>query len=224
MKEPLILRKLADVLKQHPDFSPQWFLPGGGPFVKIANQRGLGEIEQVVVCQPDGTPLWDQPAWTEAIGAVTVVVNKKGEIGLIKNFRPIPLEAGVKATYPERAAFGQHGRVFWEVPRGFPVKAESPEQAAVRKTAEKIGLPVLNVEKIGEFNANNAFFVHNIPVFVAEVDEDWQGKVPGDINEKIFQVKFYRPEEVKRMIKDGRIQCALSLAALQLFFVVRGGD
>ncbi len=214
-KAPFTVRPLNKILREFPHFTPKW-KKGTGDQVLI--NLGFGELRHVVVCDKTGKPLWDQPVHIEPVGAITVPVTREGKIRLQKQFRPVVLPLCIKPKFPEVFPEDCWGRWFLEVPRGFPIRGESPDKAAIRETMEEAQSPILEIIQLGEVNANSTFFNHMIPVFLARVDESFEGEFPEDVNEKVLKGDDINPEEVKRLIAGGEIQDALTLAALNLYF------
>lgn len=213
---PFWVRSLNDVLKEYPDFQPGWKRGKGN---QVLFNPNYGEIRHLVVCDSEtGRPIHDQPAHIEPVGGITIPVTKAGKIRLQKQPRAIPLSEGSKASFPETIEESRWGRWFLDVPRGFPIRGEDPQQAAIRETTEESRSPILKIVKLGEVNANATFFVHMIPVFLARIDEDFEGELPQDCNERVFKGDDYTLDEVKDLVAQGKIQDALSLAALNLFF------
>ena len=169
-----------------------------------------------------GPSLWDQVCHIEPVGAITIPVTKKGKIRLQKTPRPVVLPSEIEPSFPETYPMENWGRWMVEVPRGFPIRSEKPEETALRETVEEAQSPVLKIRKIGEVNANSTFYVHMIPVFVVHIDEDWKGELSKDVNEKVIKGEDHEPEEIRRMIREGVISDGLTLAALNLYFCREG--
>ncbi len=109
----------------------------------------IGILYSVVICNDDGTPLYDDFLYLDnPNGSITVPVNTDGEIGLISIERP-GFKPGAPQTFPE-LDFATLGALSLEVPRGSPKKGESSRSAAARETDEEVGSPVRSVEMIGE--------------------------------------------------------------------------
>ncbi len=175
----------------------------------------LGQVLHVAMCKDDGTPMWDQFIHVEPLGAVTVPVNKKGEFGLVKVDRPT-VKSPEQYRYPE-LNLADLGVSSLETPRGFPKKGEAGAQTAHREGEEELGSPIELVKKIGEITPNTTFHPHRIPVYFALVNHEFAGTAPPDVNEKILKVEWVSTEDLNRRIAAGEINCAMTLAALQLF-------
>ncbi|MFH1098935.1 MAG: NUDIX domain-containing protein, partial [Candidatus Uhrbacteria bacterium] len=149
----------------------------------------LGVVRHVVICRDDGTPLYDQFIHFEPIGAVTVPVNSKGELGLVRVERPT-LKADVTGNTFPLLNVADLGVASLEFPRGFPKKGEAAAQTAAREGEEELGSPILGVEQIGELTPNTTFHPHRIPIFLVRVNEEFKGTLPPDVNEKILKVEW----------------------------------
>lgn len=172
---------------------------------------GLGQIIHVAICRDDGTPMWDQPIFVEQRGGITVVMNDKGEVGMIEVERPVirSVEGFDYMDFDPTAL----GRPSWEFPRGFPKKGETTEQTAAREAGEELGSPIKEIVKLGEVSANTTYFPIPQPVYLAMLDDSFTGTIPPDINEKILQVSWKSEEQFSQMVRDGQIVCGLTLAA-----------
>lgn len=179
----------------------------------------LGRILHVAICKDDGSPMWDQPLHIEPIGAVTVPVNRQGQIGMVVVERPTVREAGLY-QFPE-LDLETLGVASLELPRGLPRKGEASAQTAAREGEEELDSPILGVTQIGEITPNTTFHPHRIPVFQVKVNEAFKGTLPPDVNEKILKVDWVTEKALNGRIARGEIHCAMTLAALQLYFADR---
>ena len=216
-EKPLILRAMSDVLHEYPDFKPKWLLSNGEPFDRIVDPE-YGQLEHVVVCEPDGTPLYDQPNRIEPLGAIMVVVNSLGNIGLIESYRANALIESRSVVFPHEFNPEEHGKVFLEVPRGFPLSGEMPDETAVREAAREIGSVVTGISRLGEVNLNNAIDAQSQQIYLVTIDESQKSDIPDDSHEKILSVKYYDPSDVWEMVYLKDITCGATLNALMLYF------
>lgn len=186
--------------------------------VLLVNPK-LGKLIRVAVCKDDGTPVYDQFLHAEPVGAVTIPVNSKGEIGFITQQRwtADPTLYDFETIEDNLDIVGMPSI---ELPRGFPINGEASEQTATREGAEEIGSPVTSVKKLGVVTPNTAFNPHQVPVYWASIDEAFQGEIPGDVNEKILAVNWFSLEELRSKIASGEIYCGFTLAALGLAFML----
>lgn len=176
-----------------------------------------GKVMQVAVVKPDGSPIYDQFLHAEPIGAITVPVNSKGEIGIITAWR-WTADPDLYDYETIEDNLDIIGRESVEVPRGFPMKGEASAQTAAREGGEELGSPVTAVTPIGVVTANTAFNPHQIPVYLAAVDETFEGDIPGDVNESILKVTWVSPAEIFARIQGKEIYCGLTLSAIMLAF------
>lgn|GEM_PF-2892993 len=202
-----------------------WF-PGSGDVV-LNQQRGLGVIRHVAICDDDGTPKYDQFLHTEPVGAVTVPVNSKGELGVIDIWRPtIPTAAEYRFPHLDVAALGVMSTEF---PRGFPKKGEDGAQTAHREAEEELGSPIRRVEQIGEWTPSTTYNPYRIPVFAAWLDEVRAADVaakrvlpPPDVNERILNVQWVPIEILFSLMRQRRLHCGATQSALMLYIAQYG--
>lgn len=175
----------------------------------------LGKVVHVAVCNDEGKPLYDQFLHAEPVGAVTVPMNSEGKIGIITVARP----TAKPGTYNYPNFENNLSNLGWEsieVPRGFPRKGEIGAQTAAREAGEELGSPIKLIELLGEITPNTTFHPHRIPVYLAQVDENFTGPIPGDVNEKILKVYWVTKSELLGMVKDNQIYCGMTMAAITL--------
>lgn len=183
----------------------------------------FGEIVRVAVVAEKFS--FDAFVHNEPIGAVTLPIRSDGCIGFITSFRPTFQEG--KHQFPIRKEdFVNLGRESLELPRGFPIKGEQSDQTAKREGAEEIGSPILSVKKLGVVTPNTTFNPHQIPVYLAEIDEKFDGEIPGDVNEKILGKIFLEPKVVLAKVMAGEIYCGFTLSALMMWLsgIMSGKD
>ncbi|MFH1099095.1 MAG: hypothetical protein V1723_04235, partial [Candidatus Uhrbacteria bacterium] len=70
------------------------------------------------------------------------------------------------------------------------------------------------VEQIGELTPNTTFHPHRIPIFLVRVNEEFKGTLPPDVNEKILKVEWKSLADLLALIRDGRVHCGMTKAAL----------
>lgn len=188
-----------------------------------------GMFVHVAVCDGD-RPLYDQPIFIEPVGAKTIPMNSKNELGLVKVFRVVHKDPEsydyqaivdkILAGEPDLSDFGYWS---WEFPRGLPnkpvkgiVTPESAQSTAMRETAEEIGSPLLESQYLGATSWNTTFASTRQSVWVGKIDEEFKGEIPPDINEKILQVEWFDREQIYRMMVAGDMFCDMSMSALSL--------
>lgn len=175
----------------------------------------LGKVVHVAVCNDEGKPLYDQFLHAEPVGAVTVPMNSKGEIGIITAVRPTA-KPGTYSYQEFENDFSNLGCESIEVPRGFPMKDEIGTETAMREGGEELGSPIKSVSLLGEITPNTTFHPHRIPVYLAQVDENFTGPMPGDVNEKILKVTWVTKAKLLTMVRDDKIYCGMTMAAITL--------
>lgn len=225
----MLLKKIEDVLKEHPEYNRGWEVLGANIGDKviitgIENPR-YGKIDLWVNCKDDGTPIYDQPVITEgpadkdgkrptASAAIIVpylVKDNSLEVGLIQSYRAV-------VRSPET---GSSGYKSWEVPRGFSRITEVPEKTAIRELGEETSKVAKKIYRLGNekagVNANSAFYATHITAWAAEVDPSIESLLKPDSKEPILKCEFKKYKDVREMIAQGQIGCGLSLAGLMLF-------
>lgn len=217
-------------------------VPSGAAFVPratraappvLVNNAPFSVIHHVAVLAADGvTPLYDLPAVAEPRGAVGLPVDRRGRVGLLRTYRPVPATSPAAFEFPLPAA-GGHGLESIEAPRGFPEVDEDGAAAAMREVAEEVGLPaaaVGGVRPLGWVNVNTSVYLSDVPVFavrvglVAQHDAVGGGRdgddppggppLPADPNEAIAGVEWYEPSALAALVSSGELRCGLTLAAL----------
>lgn len=188
----------------------------------LSHRDGKGTFLHVAICKDDGSPIWDQPLHLEPVGAVTVPVNKRGELGVIDVWRPT-IPSAAEYRFPN-VDLTKLGVMSTEFPRGFPKKGEAAMQTALREAQEELGAPIRKVAQIGETTPNSTFHVHRIPVFVAWLDEALAADIvakralpPPDVDEKILNVRWVPYQELFRLMREQQLHCGMTQAALCLY-------
>ena len=130
MRKLRFTRPLSEVLEEHPDFVPQWASVGSS----FVNER-YGSVDHVVICAPDGRPLYDRFVNNDLPGTFVLPYEQtKGgivRVGLTWQFREI------------------HQAEFLSVPGGFYNPGEGILDAAARILAEDTGLKLEGAEDLG---------------------------------------------------------------------------
>ena len=132
---------------------------------------------------------------------------QRKEIVLIKQFR-----AGVISRYDED--------YLYEIVAGIIDKDELPEDTAKRECFEETGCVVNNITPIqGYFPAPGSSESY-YDMFLGEINSFEGERIRGleNENENIL-VKSYKVEEVRKILKQGKIKNGLTLIALQWFFL-----
>ena len=135
-------------------------------------------------------------------GVTVVAVNDAGRIYLVKQYR---------YTLDD---------VFYELPAGAIHRGESALASAKRELWEEIGLKADKWKKLGDFYTALGHENAEIIVYLAK---DLKHPKASNLNqqhdETILETSELSPAETKRMIRGNKINCGISLAALNLYFL-----
>jgi 8-oxo-dGTP pyrophosphatase MutT (NUDIX family) len=214
--KPKHLRWRTEVAATHPAFASNWH--SRGQDVALVNEK-LGAIWHVVVCAPDGTPIHDQPVWSEPAGAVIVATDEEGRIGFVRNFRVAMRDPGSDwATLPKD--FDGYGRVSLELPRGFPEPGEAAIDAARREAEEELGVAAGPSVLIGWHNSNTTYYASSIPIFQLSVSSTVRSRALDD-NESIESSCFLTLADALERVRRGEILCGITKSALLTYLGVK---
>lgn len=146
--------------------------------------------------------LYDTFGIEERVGnCVSVVLNQKDEICLLKEYRFMP------------------EKYFLSCPRGFSEVKENRLECSLREVAEEVGdFEVIETIDLGQFYQNTTFFITPIGVKLVKIKVSNVEIGKNQESEDICGIGFYEPETVKQMIKDGKIECLITLGALMKYF------
>ncbi len=133
-------------------------------------------------------------------GASLTVPVKDGKIIFIRQYRAVVDE------------------YIWELPAGILSPGERPVECAVRELEEETGYLSLSVVKLGAIYTSPGFCDEKINVFLAVCGE--RGPVKRDEHEMITVRKF-SPDQVRKMLKNGRITDSKTISALAMAGVLR---
>ena len=158
----------------------------------------------------DGT--WSKPIKREIFGGAQVAsilpydpVTKK--IILIDQFRPGILK-------------DNHHPVIKEIVAGIIDKGESPEETAKRECKEEIDCDILSLIKICSYYPAPGSSESYYHLFLGEISSFEGNKIVGQKNEnEDILARCYSLEEVKKLLINNKIINALTLIALQWFFL-----
>lgn len=130
--------------------------------------------------------------------AVALVVrNKKNQLLMIEQYR-FPVDS-----------------LCWEVPMGGIDDNESPLEAAKRELFEETGVKAENLEQIAVFHPLPGLVDNRAHLFSAVVDDEEIDKNL-KMSDEILSVRFVPEEEVRGMMKDGRVKDGMVLGCLAL--------
>ena len=107
------------------------------------------------------------------------------------------------------------GRVLWEVPAGTISPGETPLQCAKREIVEETGFKASRWKKLASCYTSPGYNTEVIHCFTASQLCESQASLEED---EVLEVEVIAVQEVKNMIKEGKIQDAKSLVALFSYF------
>ncbi len=172
--------------------------------VALENHKLNVQILRYQITSPDGKVLYDTIGIREPkTNSVTVIRNEKSEIGLIKEWRPIP------------------EKWFWACVRGFGNSNDEDNFAtAKREMIEEIGNCTINDNrKIGVFYQNTTFYENPVGIIFLSVEET---KEKNELESGITEFHFFRVEEIKKMISNGDIDDVFTISALARYLTLEG--
>jgi 8-oxo-dGTP pyrophosphatase MutT (NUDIX family) len=205
------LRLYSQISTEFPNLKAGW--SRGDNSIVFSNPK-FGTIIHVAVCDHSGKPLYDQPIWSEPVGAVIVPVDEEGKIAFIENYRvTLPADGTCGLHPPSTVDLEQRGRFSLELPRGFSEPNESSEETAKRETKEETGCNVIDITCLGTTNANTTFFLNNTPIWLANVTTSQQ-VINTDNQEQIKSVCFLELKEAMSRVRSGEIICGMTKSAL----------
>jgi len=134
---------------------------------------------------------------------VAVVLNQNNEVCLLKEHRFMP------------------DKYFLSCPRGFSdFQDEKRLDTALREVKQEVGkFEVIETIDLGNLYQNTTFFLKPIGVLLIKLKINRKIYINShQKSEDIESVIFYKPEEIMKMIKDGKIECLITLGALLKYF------
>jgi 8-oxo-dGTP pyrophosphatase MutT (NUDIX family) len=171
--------------------------------IALENRKLNVKFLRYYITSPDGKILYDTIAISESkTNTVVVIVNERNDIGLIREWRPVP------------------ARWFWACVRGFGDPGDKDNLAtAKREMIEEIGsCRVLRSRKIGSIYQNTTFYENPIGIVLLEVQESrGEPKLESGIDE----LRFFPPGDVKKMISTGEIDDVLTVSALARYLAIQ---
>jgi 8-oxo-dGTP pyrophosphatase MutT (NUDIX family) len=137
--------------------------------------------------------------WHWAANGIVVIPSDGEAIALTRNYR-----------YPI-------GGESLEFPRGAGGELEKIETAAARELKEETGLQISSIENLGEIFPETGIIENPMKVVLARVDSRKRDSPNHEAMESISKdLLWLRPSELNEYIKNGKIRCGISLAALLL--------
>jgi hypothetical protein len=112
-------------------------------------------------------------------------------------------------------------KYFLSCPRGFSdSQSEKRIDCALREVREEVGdFRIIDTVDLGNLYQNTTFFVKPIGVEAVKIEIDKKIEInEGQQSEDIIAVAFYKPDVIKRMIYEGKIECLITLGALLKYF------
>ena len=106
------------------------------------------------------------------------------------------------------------GQLEWEVPAGRVEVGESPETAAHRECLEETGCTLRELRYLCWHNPSNGMSDLKMHVFAARVNTESALAETNEVESK----RWFAPDEVRAMLRQGDIRCGVSMLALLYAF------
>lgn len=165
----------------------------------------------------DGPLKYEQPIVFFDTSTISVVMNQAGEIGLMKIWRHTPLQFTRKNTFPVFPDVGNLGIWSWETVRGgLETEDQKAKDAALRELQEELGLKADQIEsmtELGKVIGNTAIDVFHHKCFKVVVNDSFKFQPESKV-EAITEFKFFKREELKKMLANNEISCGLTQASI----------
>ncbi len=107
------------------------------------------------------------------------------------------------------------GAWLWELPAGLREPGESAAEAAARECSEEVGQRPGTLAHLGTLFSSPGIVDERIDVFAASALEE-VGRRPDDHEERYAEVRRVHPRDLRRMIIEGEVSNAITIAALAL--------
>jgi ADP-ribose pyrophosphatase len=128
----------------------------------------------------------------------------------------LPLVSPAQIILVRQYRHGVH-RYLWEVPAGALHSNESVLSGAKRECEEETGFKPLRMKKLGTFFPVPAYDSEKVHCFLATNLKQTQKNFDYDEN---IRLGFFSKQDVKQMLKKGRIQDAKSQICLYHYFAI----
>ena len=103
------------------------------------------------------------------------------------------------------------GKEMLEFPAGKIEKDENPDDAVLREAIEETGFEAINVRKVGKMVPTCGYSSEIIHLYLGETGEYRGQNLDADERINVFE---YRPEQIRKMIKDGTIDDGKTIALM----------
>lgn len=198
------------VLRVH-DINSRSYLKQIGSSFQKHNQ-----VVQIYEGQVDGAAKYVQPLVFAYHGVLAVLVNDRHEFGLIRIWRHAPLDfqaSNLFPVFPDNRDLGMHSL---ECVRGGAEKSDSDlKESILRELEEEIGLGakhIKSVKQLSKLVSNTAWDVSSTSCFVVRSKAGFEPKL--QLEESISSFDFYTRADILKLIKENKIFCGLTRAAL----------
>jgi ADP-ribose pyrophosphatase len=131
---------------------------------------------------------------------VTVIARRDDKIAMIREY-----------SYP-------HDEWLWQFPEGVIDTGEDPLEGAKRELLEETGLEALQFHELGTNYDHHRRNTVKDYIYIATDIAEGQ-KAGGDEEEHGTETHWFTAEDIKKMMRDGKIVQKNALAALALYFV-----
>jgi ADP-ribose pyrophosphatase YjhB (NUDIX family) len=191
-----------------------------GPSSEVIRRGDSVQVVLVTHVDPaTGKRTYSQILRAEKGGALNLLVDEQGRVGLATLYRPVTTDQQAWADAWPIISYDLLGRPSLELVRGFAqVGDANVTETALREGAEEAGLgfsAIHKLELLGYMVDNTTFSPHMTGVVVAWVDSSKLGTPTPDINEGLLKgVQWYTRDQLREAFKAGDLFCAYTLSAI----------
>lgn len=182
-----------------------WKYGKNGTNVILENRKLNVQILRYYITSPNGEILYDTISIKEPkTNSVTIIINEQNDIGLVKEWRPIP------------------GNWFWACVRGFGNPDDEDNlSTAKREMIEEIGnCKIINSKEIGVFYQNTTFYENPVGIVLLKIEK---ATIERDkLENGIVEFRFFDNQDIKKMISNGDVNDLFSIGALARYLMVEG--